>query len=219
MPLAMRLVFFLLFLCHSISHAHLVEEMRMEFEETEKSWILGGGVDVSFMLPETRGVDEASVIRRWDVMNSTPEEQERMRVETEKTLRRCISFTFAGEPLEYTIRFVEFETQPLVLMEDPEDWSFFTVQFLVEPQETSGELLVHWEDETDATLIVSQMIEKEWTIWEVQTGTSQLLLSQSITGKTTPSPASSSFPLYGWGIVAALAIAAFFLAFRLNSFS
>ncbi len=215
----MRLITLLVLLLQIASHAHLVEEMRLEFEATEEKWILGGVVDISFMLPETRGINEAEVIRRWDVMNSTPEEQERMRAETEKTLRRCIHFTFADEKLDYTIRFVEFESQPLVLIEDPEDWSFFTVQFLIEPLKKNGQLLVHWEDETDASLIISQMIEKEWTVWEIQTGSSQELLTQTGVEPIVETETSSPFPFYGWGIVAVLALFAFFFTFRLNSFS
>lgn len=208
----MRLIILFLLLLHELTSAHLVEAVHMEFEATEEAWVLGGVVDVSFMLPETRGVDSAEVIRRWDVMNeNTPAEQEQMRVETEKTLRRCISFTFAGKPIDYRLRFVEFENEPLVLIEDPEDWAFFTVQLIVAPQSGPGDLVVHWQDETDASLIVSQMIEGKWTVWDVITGQTQTLLSKD--ASAPPSKVS----VVGISLTVLAAICAFFFALRFKT--
>ena len=166
--------------------AHSVDSVRLEFQFAEGHHILGGVVDLTYMLPETRGVDEARIVSRWEVMTAEFSEQKRMRDETRKTLRRCLSFSNRMGQIEADLRFPEFESEPLVLPESSTDWAYLTAEFFFDPLEVAEGLTVHWEDETGAKLLIGQIIDGEYDLLEIQPGSSYPLIAAPGLSETLP---------------------------------
>ena len=83
--------------------AHQVASVELEFRKLDAEWSLDGEMDVAYMLPETRNVPGGPPLSRQAVMRSSPAELERIRRETEATLRMLLRFTFAGKELPWRV--------------------------------------------------------------------------------------------------------------------
>lgn len=164
-----RVVFAVLCLLLPLS-AHQVETVEFEFQRLEKVWRLHGEMDIAYMLPETRGVPGGLPLSRKAVMKAAPEELQRICRETETTLRRILSFSYAGKPLQWRIEFPDFDKKPFELPEEYADWALLTVRLAVDPQPGPGELVVHWSGEEKAELIILTGPAEQAEIVSVQPG-------------------------------------------------
>lgn len=82
---------------------HVVDSVELELRHDPGQWELTGLLDITFMLPETRGDPNELPLDRLDVMAEPPEVLEEMRRQTEATLRRILAFTFDHEPLPWRL--------------------------------------------------------------------------------------------------------------------
>lgn len=190
---AIRILFVVLGLTLPLS-GHQVETVEFEFQRLENVWRLHGEMDIAYMLPETRGVPGGQPLSRKAVMKAAPVELERIRKETENTLRKLLTLTYADKPLKWRIEFPDFDKQPFVLPEEYADWALLTVRLVVDPQSGPGELVVHWSSAEKAELIVLTGQSEDAQIVSVRPGGKlSLLKSKGVDVKTkTPTTAETS---------------------------
>jgi hypothetical protein len=101
------------------SAAHQVESVEFEFQNLDNLWRLLGEMDIAYMLPETRKVPGGQPLSREATMKAPPEELQRIRRETENTLRSLMRITFAEKEIPWNIEFPDFEKQPFTLPRRP----------------------------------------------------------------------------------------------------
>lgn len=164
--------------------AHQVDTVEFEFLETEDAWVLEGDMDIGYMMPESRNVPGAPPFSREEVMKAPPEELERIRRETENTLRQLVRLTFAGETVPWSIRFLDFERETFELPEEQMDWALLRVRISVEPRPGPGVLEVHWPSHESAVLIILIEESDEPRIESVSAGYSMPLLTVEASGET-----------------------------------
>lgn len=189
----LRLIAFLL-VCAGIPHqlrAHQVSTVEFEFHKGETQWQLRGEMDVAYMLPETRRNPFAGPMSREDFMQSSPAGWERIRRETENTLRQVIRLTFAGEEIPWRIQFPDFEKEPLVIPVMHGDWALLTVRLIVDARPGPGELLVHWSKEEEAQLIMVSLAGEEREIFSISPGGNRVLWQVDAAGDGTTSSRSA----------------------------
>lgn len=166
--------------------AHQVETVEFEFQRLENAWRLHGEMDIAYMLPETRGLPGGAPLSRKAVMKAAPTELERIRRETENTLRQILTFTYAGKPLKWRIEFPDFDKKPFALPEEYADWALLTVRLVVDPQPGPGDLVVHWSSKEKAELILLTGPSEDAQIVSVQPGGKlSLLKSKGVGGAET----------------------------------
>lgn len=160
------------------AHAHVVDAVYVEFEETESEWLIGGVMDIAFVLPETRGVEDQGPLSRYDLMQGTAAEHARYADETRKFLRERVTISYAGEPIDYEIRILDEQRGGIYqLPEDPEDIAFLTTQLAVPKQSTAGELTIRWQDDLDADMNLSMERDGEWRYFAVENGSTFTILT------------------------------------------
>lgn len=160
-----------LFLSCQLS-AHTVEVVFFEFEEIEKEWLIGGSLDLAYVLPETRGVEDQGPLSRYELLEGTAEEHARYAREAEAFFRDKVTLTYGGEPLDYEIRILD----PLVdgiyqFQEDPEDLAFIQVQAVVPRPEPGKSLVIGWNDDLEADMQLSMARDEKWQFFPVDNGT------------------------------------------------
>ena len=94
----------------AVATAHQVDSVELEFLTPEGKWQFEGLLDISYMMPDTRGVAGALPKLRTDVMNAPKQEHDRIVAAAEKTMRSLLTLKFNGEELSWKIRFPDFET-------------------------------------------------------------------------------------------------------------
>lgn len=134
--------------------AHQVDSVELEFLSAENSWQLKGLLDIAYMLPESRGVEEAPPLFRKDVMAAPKAEHDRLITVAESTMRKLLTLKFNGKPLDWKISFPNFEKEPLVLPEEVGGWALMQAVIDVKPQSESGTFEVHWNDNLNSELIL-----------------------------------------------------------------
>ncbi len=156
--------------------AHVVDRLTFWFSSEEL--VLEGQIDVSYMMPETRSVEDAPLIQRLDLMNAGKERQQDVVETTESILRRCIRVTADDRELPLSFGFPEFDTDPLVLPDNGDGAAYITVKIsLLGDVDPSG-LWIKWDDDAGASLLIAQMIEGLWQYREIGDGESMALLGQ-----------------------------------------
>lgn len=148
------IVTLVLVFCPRHAGAHQVDTVEFEFQRLDDQWRLEGEMDIAYMLPETRRVPGAPPLSRAAVMKAPPAELERIRTETEKTLRALMWITFAGREVSWRVDFPDFAKQPFELPQEAADWALLTTRVVIDPQPGAGELCVHWAGEEEAELII-----------------------------------------------------------------
>jgi len=135
-------------------HAHQVPSVELEFQKEEKQWRLLGEMDIAYMLPETRGIPGGPPLSRAAVMKSSPEEFDRIRKETENTLRKLLRFTFAGMEIPWRVEFPDFEKKPFALPPEDGDVALLSIRLIFDAVPGGGELRAHWSGEQETELII-----------------------------------------------------------------
>ena len=161
---------------------HQVNTVDFDFHKLETQWQLRGEMDVAYMLPETRRNLFSGPKSREELMKSSPEEWERIRRETENTLRKVLRLSFAGEDLQWKIEFPDFQKEPLVLPVLYGDWALLTVHLTVDARPGPGELRIHWSSEEEAQLIILTESGEKHDIHSVSPGGDLILLQVAETG-------------------------------------
>ncbi len=180
-----------------VGGAHQVETVEFEFQKTESEWRLLGEMDIAYMLPETRKVPGGQPLSREATMKAPPEELERIRVETEKTLRSLLRITFGGVGIPWRVEFPDFEKQPFALPEEAADWALLSTRIVIEPRVGPGELVVHWSGEEESELIILTEDSEDGEVVSVQPGGSIRLLDVADSGKVGKSE-QEAFSSWVW---------------------
>ena len=134
--------------------AHQVDTVEFEFQQLKGYWRLQGQMDIAYMLPERRWVDDAGPLSRKAVMKASPKELARIRKETENTLRKYLTLSHGGKPLKWSIEFPDFKKDPFELPPDFGDFALLTVNLVVKEQTQPGVFALQWSSKERATLIV-----------------------------------------------------------------
>jgi hydrogenase/urease accessory protein HupE len=134
--------------------AHQVASVELEFLKLEDQWRLEGQMDIAYMLPESRCVPGGPPASREAVMKSSPAEFERIRRETENTLRKLLRFTFAGKPVDWRVDFPDFRKTPFELPEEAGDIGLLSTRIIIDSISGAGDLRIHWAGEQETELIV-----------------------------------------------------------------
>ena len=155
---------------------HQVDTVEFEFQQLDGTWRLHGQMDIAYMLPEVRWVEGAGPMDRMEVMKAPPRELERIRSETENTLRKYLSLSHGGKPLRWRIEFPDFKKQPFALPPDFGGYALLTVNLVVDEQRALGEFKVHWSNQEKATLIVLDELSNDGVPIAIEPGGSLSLL-------------------------------------------
>lgn len=178
--------------CLQHAHAHQVDSVELEFQQTEDAWILKGLLDISYMLPELRGVPDALPLMRLDVMAQSKSQHARYTQQAERLMRQLLVLKFNGKPLNWTIAFPDFQRDPLVLPEETGGWALMNAVIRAEPQAGPGKLEVFWKDNLSSELIIMIVRGEEMDLLSVFSGMSNTLLEiknqKASSEKTTALP-------------------------------
>lgn len=160
--------------------AHQVDTVEFEFQQLDGIWRLHGIMDIAYMLPDRRRDPNSGAMERAVVMSFSKKELERIRKETENTLRKYLSLTHAGKSLRWQIEFPDFKKQPFTLPPDYGGTALITVNLLVDTQPIPGEFKVHWSSKERATLIILDELSNEGIPVPVEPGESLSLIKVSM---------------------------------------
>ncbi|MES2440182.1 MAG: HupE/UreJ family protein [Verrucomicrobiota bacterium] len=166
--------------------AHQVASVELEFLKLDDEWRLEGEMDIAYMLPETRNVPGGPPMSRAAAMKAPPEELARIRKETENTLRKLITITFADQTLAWRVEFPDFEKDPFELPPEAGDIALVTTRLLIDAIPGPGELRVHWAGEQETELIILTEEGEAPDVVSTLPGGSLMLLRQTGTGKSAP---------------------------------
>lgn len=180
---------FLFLFSLTIAQAHQVASVELEFQDLGDQWRLNGEMDIAYMLPETRGVPGGLPLSREAVMKYPPEEMERIRKETDNTLRKLIRITFADQEVSWKTDFPDFDQSPFELPEEAGDIALLSTRILIDPLPGAGELKVHWAGEEQTELIILIEEGEDPRIISTLPGGSLALLKRLATGQATPASA------------------------------
>lgn len=185
------LAIFLVSICPAASHQ--VDSVELEFLRPEGQWKLEGLLDISYMLPEIRGIEGAAPVLRDAVMNAPPAEQTRIRKEAERTLRKLLDLKYKGETVKWDIRFPDFEKEPLVLPPEAGDWALMKCEITMPSRPGPGKLEVFWNDDLESELIIVIEEGEDLGLLSVSSGMSDTLLkldAPAANGTVAPAPAT-----------------------------
>lgn len=134
--------------------AHQVDSVELEFLRPEGKWRFEGLLDIAYMMPETRGVEDSPPLYRTEVMAASLQEHARIVQTAEHTMRKLLTLKYNGEVLEWDIRFPDFEVTPLMLPPETGDWALMRAVIDTEERPGPGKLVIHWNDDLESELIV-----------------------------------------------------------------
>lgn len=170
-------IFLALFLAVISAGAHQVNSVELEFLQTDGKWKLEGLLDIAYMLPESRGVEDAQPLFRKDVMAASPEEHARLTREAEAMMRKLLKLEYNGKELKWEIRFPDFEKIPLVLPPEEGGWALMNSEITTPALPGPGNFSAHWNDDLQSELYV---IIEEGTeipgVFPISSGMSAVLL-------------------------------------------
>lgn len=188
----LRFLIVLLFLVAPSLRAHQVDTVEFEFQKLDDQWRLVGEMDIAYMLPETRKVPGGQPLSRVATMKAPPEELARIRKETENTLRKLMRVTWAGKDVPFRFEFPDFDKKPFELPMEAADWALLTTRVVVERQSGVGDLVVHWNSEEEAELIILTEDSEDGEVVSVPPGGTITLVSQQECGTSTTPPQSAT---------------------------
>lgn len=183
--------------CCGLALGHQVETVEFEFQKSDTAWTLLGEMDIAYMLPETRKVPGGQPLSREATMKAPPQELERIRIETEKTLRSLLRITFAGGEVPWRIEFPDFEKEPFELPEEAADWALLSTRIIIDPRPGPGGLEIHWSGEEESELIILTEDSEDGEVVSVRPGGSLRLLEVAETGNVTPAE-QQAFATWLW---------------------
>ena len=166
--------------------AHQVATVELEFLKTDHQWWLEGEMDIAYMLPETRNIPGGPPLSREVAMKSSPQELARIRMETERTLRKLVEITFANKPVHWRIEFPDFKKDPFELPPEAGDIALITTRIIIDEIPGAGELRAHWAGEQETELIILTEQGEDASVVSTLPGGDLMLLKQTDAGESTP---------------------------------
>lgn len=175
--------------------AHQVDSVELELLRTDEKWMLEGLLDIAYMLPESRGVEDAPPLFRNDVMKYPQATRDRIVREAENTMRQLLAIKYNGKALDWKIRFPDFEKDPLVLPPETGGWALMNAQITIDQQPGPGKLEAFWNDDQQSELIVIIEENNDIGLLSISSGMSDTLLAVAapVEGET-PNVAASASP-------------------------
>lgn len=158
------------------SGAHQVDSVELELLQADGKWKLEGLLDIAYMLPESRGVEDAPPLFRKDVMADSPETHARYVRVAEETMRKLLKLEYNGKELDWEIRFPDFEITPLVLAPEEGGWALMRAEISVLAQPGPGNLMARWNDDLQSELIIILKEENMIGLYPISSGMSAVLL-------------------------------------------
>jgi len=178
--------FLALFLTVIPAGAHQVDSVELEFAQVDGAWRLEGLLDIAYMLPESRGVEDAPPLFRKDVMAAPPETHARYTREAEKMMRKLLKLEYDGKELEWEIGFPDFGKTPLVLPPEEGGWALMKAEITTPALPGPGHLTAYWRDDLESELIVIIKGEDMIDLLPISSGMSAVLLKVA-EGENAPS--------------------------------
>lgn len=174
--------------------AHQVDSVELELLRTDETWMLEGLLDIAYMLPESRGVEDAPPLFRKDVMKYPQPTRDRIVREAEITMRKLLAIKYNGKALDWKIRFPDFEKDPLVLPPETGGWALMNAQITIDQQPGPGKLEAFWNDDQQSELIVIIEENNDIGLLSISSGMSDTLLAVAapVEGETANLAASAS---------------------------
>lgn len=169
-----------------VSGAHQVDSVELEFLQADGKWKLEGLLDIAYMLPESRGVEDAPPLFRKDVMVEPTETHARYKREAEKMMRQLLKLEYGGKELDWDIRFPDFERAPLVLPPEEGGWALMKAEITTPALPGPGNLTAYWSDDLQSELIVIVEQEDMIGLFPISSGMSAVLLKVA-EGENAPS--------------------------------
>lgn len=179
-------LFLVLILAVISAGAHQVDSVEFELLQTDGKWKLEGLLDIAYMLPESRGVEDAPPLFRKNVMAASPKEHSRLTREAEAMMRKLLKLEYNGKELKWDIRFSEFEKTPLVLPSEEGGWALMKAEITTPALPGPGELSAHWRDNLQSELIIIVEEAEMIGLFPISSGMSAVLLKVP-EGVNTPS--------------------------------
>jgi len=137
--------------------AHQIDEQWLSFERTADGFVATLRVDAAYMLPEYRGdADIAPFDLAW-LRTREPGEWARIREATRGFLRDSLEFRLGGEPLDYPIRFPDFDHSPPPFMSEGIAEAPPMLEVRIEqtlPQPLAEPLDLAWDESFGVVLLV-----------------------------------------------------------------
>lgn len=165
--------------------AHQVDSVEFEFLQTDGKWKLDGLLDIAYMLPESRGVEDAPPLFRKDVMDAPAAVHKRIAQQAEATMRKLLTLEYNGKKIPWEIRFPNFEKEPLELPPEEGGWALMKAEITTEARPGPGRLVASWHDEQQSELIIIVEEEGEIGLFPISSGMSEVLLKVEA-GKGAP---------------------------------
>ena len=157
--------------------AHQVDTVELELLQTDEKWKLEGLLDIAYMMPESRGVEDAPPLFRKDVMAAAPETHARYARVAEETMRKLLKLDYNGKELKWDIRFPEFEKSPLVLPPEEGGWALMKVEITTPALPGPGNFSAFWKDDLQSDLyIIFEEGTNMPTVFPISSGMSAVLL-------------------------------------------
>jgi hydrogenase/urease accessory protein HupE len=176
-PTMIKSVFLALLFGFSTASAHQVDTVELELLQTDEKWKLEGLLDIAYMMPESRGVEDAPPLFRKDVMAAAPETHARYARVAEETLRKLLKLDYNGKELKWDIRFPEFEKSPLVLPPEEGGWALMKVEITTPALPGPGNFSAFWKDDLQSDLyIIFEEGTNMPTVFPISSGMSAVLL-------------------------------------------
>ena len=143
-------------------------------------------MDIAYMMPETRNIPGGPPMSREAAMKFPPQELARIRMETEKTLRKLVEITFAEKEVKWRIEFPDFKKDPFELPPEAGDIALITARIIIDEIPGAGELRAHWAGEQETELIILTEEGANASVVSTLPGGDLMLLKQTDAGKSAP---------------------------------
>lgn len=166
--------------------AHQVDSVELELVQGGGKWKFKGLLDIAYMLPESRGVEDAPPLFRKDVMAASPETHARYALEADRMMRKLLKLEYNGKELDWDIRFPEFEQTPLVLSPEEGGWALMKAEITTSALPGPGDFTAYWRDDLQSELIVIIKEEDMIGLFPISSGMSAVLLKVA-EGENEPS--------------------------------
>ncbi len=134
--------------------AHTVDQFYMELYPSEQSYRMVLYADAAYCLPEYRGDDDKEAPSRAWLQELSEEEHTRLRHEAEGFVRETLAFMQDEQPLEYQVRFPDYDATPYDFFPSLLDRAILRIEIAGPYLPTGGSMQVSWRDLYKANLLV-----------------------------------------------------------------
>ncbi|MGJ8672879.1 HupE/UreJ family protein [Rubritalea sp.] len=138
----MRITLLILLITCLSCHAHVVQQLFVDFTTDEQEWTATVRFDAGIALPEMRADKDALQPKRDWLLGQSVSEHEKLRREAEKYLKSCLIFTDGTSPLPWKATFPEWQATPPQFRSPFTDLGFAYFDIVMSGQLPQQELVV-----------------------------------------------------------------------------